>query len=357
MPSLEYLIDNENFILCPFQSTDYFIKYSKERGIETSRSELEQLEKGGYFYPIARARHPQNVFWFRDDHPHLLFKEGRIWEPSARRFQPWETFRDKKGQRQIGSFYSIFQIYPYYKLRRAIEQLQIKPEKLVSLNLSDLKMLLTRIYGNKDWILDSHRGQTQADFAASVCQVISNRYFPYTQSDRRTMRVTSSAFLEADDWDKYRRQWDAKSVLIDLGLDLPGVERLCHMLEADARDVDPLDRWHELIRFVSVDKKQQLKGHAQLALTFYAMSLMLGLFYKELTRKEVTLRGMTSGDQEYYYGAGVSKNPFEYLRYLANEFHLNPKPALILVVEGNGEYEQFPRDGQGFKYSGQAGSG
>lgn len=341
MPSLAYLIDNESFIICPFQSTDYFIKHCKERGIETSRSELEQLEKAGYFYPIARA--PQNVFWFRDDHTHVLFKDGLIWQPATRRFQPWESFRDKKGQRQIENFYSVFQIYPYYKMRRSIEQLQIKTEKLVSLSLRDLKKLLTRIYDNKERILDSHRSQTQADVAAAVCQAISNRYFPYTQSDRRTMRVTSSAFLQAADWDKYRRQWDPKSVLTELGLDLSGLERLCHMVEADAREVDPMEKWHELIRFVSVEKKQQLKGRAQLALTLYAMNLMLSLFYKDLTGKEVSLRGVTSEDQEYYYGTGVSKNLFEYLRYLVNEFHLNPKPALILVVEGDGESNEFPR--------------
>ena len=33
----------------------------------------------------------------------------------------------------------------------------------------------------------------------------------------------------------------------------------------------------------------------------------------------------------------------EGFEFLTNEYHLNPKPKLILIVEGNGEEEQFPR--------------
>jgi hypothetical protein len=40
--------------------------------------------------------------------------------------------------------------------------------------------------------------------------------------------------------------------------------------------------------------------------------------------------------------ASVEQNPLAFLEYLANEFHLNPRPKLILVVEGDGEYKLFP---------------
>jgi hypothetical protein len=43
------------------------------------------------------------------------------------------------------------------------------------------------------------------------------------------------------------------------------------------------------------------------------------------------------------YGEGVTQNDLLYLELLANEFHLNPRPNLILIVEGDGEEQQFPR--------------
>jgi hypothetical protein len=43
------------------------------------------------------------------------------------------------------------------------------------------------------------------------------------------------------------------------------------------------------------------------------------------------------------YGEGVSANELEYLELLTNHYNLNPKPKLLLLVEGKGEYDQFPR--------------
>src|SRR5882724_8406705 len=68
VPELKYLIDNEYFVVCPFLSTNAFIKHCKERGLQLTRDDLEQFERLGLFYPIARVEHPQSYFWFRNDH-------------------------------------------------------------------------------------------------------------------------------------------------------------------------------------------------------------------------------------------------------------------------------------------------
>jgi hypothetical protein len=44
-----------------------------------------------------------------------------------------------------------------------------------------------------------------------------------------------------------------------------------------------------------------------------------------------------------FFGGGVTQNELQNLEFLTNQYHLNPRPKLILVVEGNGESEQFPR--------------
>src|SRR4029079_8269075 len=47
------------------------------------------------------------------------------------------------------------------------------------------------------------------------------------------------------------------------------------------RMADPLDNWHELVRFVSLDKRKKLKGDALKAQTFGEMAKMLRLFHSD----------------------------------------------------------------------------
>src|SRR6267143_2822417 len=101
---LQYMIEKDYFVVCQPKSTDWFIKYCAERGISTSAGQLESFERLGLFYPIARVRHPQAPFWFRNDQVKTLFLQGDIWDPSSRPFQPWDSFRDEKRRKQVESF-------------------------------------------------------------------------------------------------------------------------------------------------------------------------------------------------------------------------------------------------------------
>ena len=172
---------------------------------------------------------------------------------------------------------------------------------------------------------------------ALLCQVISNRYFPYTQGDRRNIRISSGNTLGGWDWFAYQNEWDAKSVLALMPFNVDVLEQFSYYVRADAEKLDPLDAWSELVRFVSLDKKNKLTGVAQLALTFRGMAYMLELFYRDIVGKASSC----DKERDSIYGKGVSENDLKYLEYLTNEFHLNPRPNLILFVEGHGEYDHY----------------
>jgi len=57
--SLQKLIEKEYFICCSLLTTGQFISYCKDRSIDTSRQQLEQFEKLGIFFPIARVKSPK----------------------------------------------------------------------------------------------------------------------------------------------------------------------------------------------------------------------------------------------------------------------------------------------------------
>lgn len=340
MPNLGYLIDNGLFYTRPLLSMDYFIKYCNERGISTSKDQLLQFEKLGIFYPFARVRPPQMVAWFWGEQTRHLSETGALWQPSS---LPFNTRKaptvDEEGEK-VESYYSSFQVYSLFDLLTAIERSRVKPEKWLTLEMKDVKDLVERAARNAEFIFSQYRVRSRVDLAVSICQVISDRYHPYTKSDRRTISVITE---EIFDWAEYRRNWNPKAILADIGIDEKTLKSVCYKIIRDRQELDPLEKWRELVNFISVEKKEKLKGHAQLAQSLYSMEQMLNMFHKELTGKGVYLYEQSPEDRDSYYGADVTQNPLEYLEYLSNEYHLNPRPKLILIVEGDGEYNTFPK--------------
>jgi hypothetical protein len=121
---LRYLVENELYVVCGLLRADEFISYCKERDVNVSRERLEQLEKLGVLYPVARVRRPkikiklergengtrdlgvleEGEEWpgeTREEYARFSFKrqyaeswlnEELLWEPSSRPFEAWENF-------------------------------------------------------------------------------------------------------------------------------------------------------------------------------------------------------------------------------------------------------------------------
>ncbi len=129
------------------------------------------------------------------------------------------------------------------------------------------------------------------------------------------------------------------------------MEELKTLQERTARDaswIDPLEHWYNLIRFVSVEQRARLKGNALLAETLYAMEEMLRRFYHDLTGERLCAPDESPDWRPSdFYGEGVPENELQYLEFLTNQYHLNPRPRLLLFVEGECERQQVPRIAQG----------
>ncbi len=343
MDYLNYIIENEHFIACPLLPTDQFVKYCTDRGIKTSREQLEQLEKLSLFYPLARVRHAK-----------ILFDEGQIWDPSLREFEAWDTFRDQEKKKQVENFYSVFQVYPLHELLTATDLGEIRAERWALYSDEDVSQVVERIRKLTEQVIGRYKVSNciGSTLAAVTCQIISNRYFFETQTDRRTIRISQGLTKGEWDWFDYRRTWNAKSIAADLGIEVKALERICYIVKANANAVDPMEMWSELVSFIPLDKRKQLKDAAQLAQTLRCMGTMLSRFHEELTGEAVHLFDESPEDMDSLYGGeGVTQDNLEYLEYLANEYHLNPRPRLILVVEGSGEEDEFPRLAEDFGIS------
>ncbi len=383
--SLKKLIENESFVLCPFVTTDKFISYCKERGIQTSKGQLEQFEKLGIFFPVARVKFPKIKikieidrernqqkhfgvlqegeewdgdiekkyagFGWTKNYAESWFKEGHLWDPSSTEFQEWKSFRDNDGDLQIESYYSIFQCYTLYNLKKATE-IPAHVEDWFSYEDEELnrvaKQTSERAKGRINTLKESG---VRGEKAPLLCQALSNRFFPETQTDQRTISsympsISFPGFYEGWkwDWDDYCDSWDAKAFLKALDFTIEDIKDIHERLSIDAQWMDPLEHWYALVSFVALDHKKKLKGDALLAQTIYSMEHMVRLFYKALTSEKLFAPNESyNWHPDKYHGEGVSANKLQYLEFLTNQYHLNPRPKLILVVEGHGEEEQFPR--------------
>lgn len=379
MLTVERLIEDELFIQCPLVSSGDFVNFCKERDFSVSEKDLELYEKLGIFYPTVRVEFPKfkekieyiengaryrilgtlqegevwpgdtketyGHFWWEKDLAKNFYKEGFLCSPKDRPFTEWDNFYDKQlMHRRIESYYSIFQIYPLYMIKHGLSMnLSLAwwatydnktIDKLVS-QIKDISIQMVEELKKEDNISDE---------ISYACQIISNRYFPETQTDRRTINVSYPLRYHNWSWRAYCRRWDARLELSKMGINEERVKKHQEIMSLRARYCDPLENWYDLVQFISLERKKRLKREALLAQTFYSMEMMLRLFYKDLTGHELSEDiGSENKWKERFYGKGVPDSNMVFWEYLTNEFHLNPRPTLILIVEGKSEYEQIPR--------------
>ena len=341
---LEYLIDNELLASCPLLTAKQFINYCKERDIDLKKEQLEQFEKIKLFYPIARVYYRDirgTYFRFKKEYAINWLKDGHLWHPASRDFQDWKTFYDEDGEKNIESFYSIFQCYSLYILIHSTK-VELRAEWIDYYNEKNFNKTKKFLESS----IENFKKRIELRIAPLICQIISNRYNPETQTNRRTIRVPGHSFNSNShmDWVECCRKWDVKKIFKDMNIPIKEIKKIHGILSFDAKNSDPLANWYDLIRFVSVNKKNKLKDKALIAQTIYSMEHMLRLFYKAITGDDLYPPDESMGPRKAkIYGNDVIKNELEYLKYLVNQYDLNPKPKLILIVEGQGELEQFPK--------------
>ena len=377
--NLQYIIENEFYKIVPFVSSTNFISYCKKRGMKISKEDLEKYEELGLFYPLARVERPKikikieysengkeyfelgilqegeewggdikekySMFSFVDDAKDW-FKEDLLWDPTSRNFEKWNNFVDKNGYaKKIESYYSIFQCYNLFILE---QQTKMSLNCLDWISYDDIQIdkIIKRITSDSNIIISKQKELFSRNVIIPlVCQVLSNRYFPLTQTDGRRITVTSHGF-HSDEWDwfEYCKKWEPEKILFDLEMKPEYIKSLQSQLLRKARYIDPIEKWYELVNFISVDKKEKLKDNALLAQIFYSTEKMLRFFYKDITGEDLPSPDETNGEwKERVYGKGVVENELQYLEFISNIYHVNPKPNLILIVEGHGEEKQIPR--------------
>ncbi|HHL39906.1 MAG TPA: hypothetical protein ENJ37_05320 [Deltaproteobacteria bacterium] len=331
------IIEAGAVIACPLLDTERFVKFcKKDCGLSVSRERLIRLERLRLFTPIFRVRKPE-----RDAPPpfYILVRKGHNWFTKK---WAWDTtgltptyqVPDYTDGTQEG-YYSIFQIdYLHMVLQRMTDSVELdyyldridkknidwhkKGERRIGVAESRLKSLLTHEY---------HRRSV-----ALLCQFISNRYYPKSQSDQRKFRNSLRRGIYPDHW----YEWDPRKAERLFDLTPEKLRNAYKGLALAQKDCDPLERWYQLTQFVAVKERKKLKGDALRAETLRAGAHMLRLLYKDLYGEE-----LPHPNEEkvitHIPELDVRQDTRRYLELVVNRFGLNPQPKLCLIVEGESE--------------------
>lgn len=335
-------------IACPLLGTDRFVKFCKERGLAIDRRRLLRLERLGLFAPVFRVRTPK-----KDVH-HLSIPPAKDNDWFTNRWA-WDTtgidkphrIPDPNDRTQEG-YYSIFQI-DHLELVLSGMSLNVQMDSYLEDSESDPP---DWDKNNSHWLRHFRQDAVrlrQHEFRRALpllCQFISDRYYPSTQGNQRTIQVSGRHYWDswisvfARDWDWYdvARAWDPHRAEQLFKL-TPG--KLKHAFKALAvaqSSCDPLAHWYQLIQFVSVRERSKLKGDALLAETLRAGAHMLRLLYQDLYGDELPHPNEVTGTViTHIPELEARRDTRRYLELVVNRFELNPQPKLCLIVEGPSE--------------------
>lgn len=371
---LRALLELGAFRICPPLETADFLRLCENNGLKVTAELLEQFEKKGLFYPLLRVQgcemlregevweglDHETYAWpnfFHDDHDdhddcddlRLWMDEGLLYSPETRPFQPWDTFRDKDCRERITSYYSPFQIYTL-AFQLSYTGRRLNAADIADYSDDDFERLKEQL---KQWAArrsnsKSRLNKPQFD-AVILAQAIASRYYPQARGDLRRITVPGDW-----DWYGYARTWNAQAVAARFGISPADARRYYEMLDYALSLADPLEDWDDLLSFVKLSARERLKGGAQYGQALRAMRQMFGLFFKDLTGQALEPR-KGSLSERYALNEGSqfarssedrrarAESEADLLEFVVNRYGLNPRPALVMYVEGDCEKAVIPK--------------
>jgi hypothetical protein len=371
--TLKQLIGHGQFFSKTLLNAEAFVRYCEAREIKVSLKQLERYEELGIFLPLVRLRHQKikikiehredgnryslgkledgeewngeteeeyGAFLWSEDAVDALVEDGFLWTPTVEKYESWKNFKDQEGWNAVDSYYSIFQTMPLHMLLQSTT-FKIGIESVASwtqVNAKDWFKSVKKPAKRMVAILRESKGARGN--LATLCQALSSRYLPYAEKYEGMITLPHEEFF---DWGKYRQSWNAQRVLEELSLTVEEVVRFHRLAAMEASSDDPLSNWSDLVKFVRRDKKEKLKGLALLGQNWRVMERIISLFHRDLTGKELYAREDDVETNEMFYGEGVPQDNLKLVEFVANNYGVNPRPKLVLYVEGDGEVQQFPR--------------
>lgn len=375
------LFDAEGFKVCRLLNASEFVEFCVKRDVCLTTERLAKWEQLGLLTPVARiyrfdefhkveyvdAGNPASgyidygiladeehwpgelraepaSFGFKRKYADGWREEGYAWSPSETNSK-WMDSLSASPQRHT-AYYSQFQITSAQFLFQRLT-LRVQMEWSVS---SDMQSTSSSGFDREAYmqnqvksLIELNAVENIRDNAALLCQFISNRYYPKTQTDLRKFVLSSHGDWRRWDWHSYSAGWSPAAAIELFNLDEERSRRIYEFLAFEWSHYDPLESWTNLVRFVRLEKRKQLKSGALHGQTLFEMAQTLRWFHKDAFGVE--LKQPDEVGQQVFYSVPdvpLEEEPLDALEFVSNDFGVNPKSQLVLFVEGQTEEAIVP---------------
>lgn len=342
--------DTSRSILSKFSfKVDEFIDYCKKRELDININYLEYLEKEGIFKPLMRVKeeYVNNSSYLKE-----LYQNGYVNDPRQKDYVPWERFYEEKdGYKQeiIHTYYHPYQIYFLTKILN--NELRINS---FSFPQEDNELLTFarewEVLLKKSLKIHGNYCERQERFV-QLLLFIQNKYLPLVKQPGHSI-LTENIWDSANNnlfkkLDHLQKTIIPEEIIKTLCIEVDEIKRYRDSVGGQGLSIDPLTDWYDLIKYINYDKRQELKGKALLAQDFYLISDMLALLLEDLTgRKQLETGSLNDSMQgrgkSRFYGKELNYVDRDILIIILRSYGLNPRPRLILIVEGYTEEAAFP---------------
>jgi hypothetical protein len=146
--------------------------------------------------------------------------------------------------------------------------------------------------------------------------------------------------VNAPDWEWYEvvRNWKPLEVRRLFNLTASKLRHAYKALAVSQAHYDPLEKWYQLVQFVKVQERENLKGDALRAETLRAGAQMLRFLHRDLYEEELPHPNEVTGKIiTPIPELDARQDTRRYLELVVNRYDLNPRPKASLIVEGHSE--------------------
>jgi hypothetical protein len=352
-----------------------FAQFAAERGEQVDEARLRKLEQLGIFLPMLRIRRDDDLRKIEmvganqyrdlgalDDgedwsgetrteliefgfEPHIVTswrEHGCIWSPLDGPSEH-DPEIDAAAERHE-AYYSEFQIWDLMWVLSSLTLSIFADNALDAAGTpnGNYDNLTNRIVEIADQAREQNKIQRWRAAYGLFAQVISDRFYAQTQTDGRLITISEDICFHGWKWEDYTRSWNPDQTVATFQIESDSSRNIESQLIAEQSMTNPIDAWSGLTRFIAMDQRKRLKGKALLAESLGEMADMHRRFHLLAfgeTLPDPYKRGFMRGTAA---PVPVRDDPYRALEWVTNRFHLNPKPKLVLIVEGQTEEAIIP---------------
>ena len=323
-----------------------FVRFLKKHGISINEKTLEKYESEGWIQPAFRLVIPEQLqsgtLFLANDNIRKFHKDRLTELPKAGDYEPWSNFKAdyKKGIQHDKKlmYYHSFQIL---QVRNILNYTTFQFTYFDSYGKHDLEKIMAGIAKLKK--------SNDARFNTSLFEQVEDIGLLMLLEEPYRPQVFGNMSLPArrnDDgyksWLKWREKFSTQKFLDDNGFSVEQVRNLHDHFVIQARHLDPLIQWYDLIRIMKRTTIERLKGDALTAQLYYNIVRMIALFLYDHEKKKIKEPDLFFDGMDGEWKKDVYSNPFDYgtrktQRGIIRRFVGDPTTRLYILVEGDTE--------------------